>query len=121
MESDWEPLYEEYSGAACHRVRRSPLLASRCRLLSTYLAVRSRASPGLIDVAELALYASPFLLLAGLLLSGRFVGEETILRRRAAAPRRGCAASAPAGCGVTRSRPRSCRCTTRASSAGLPR
>ena len=42
--------------------------------------------PVLIDVAELALYASPFLLLAGLLLSGRFVGEETILRRRVAAP-----------------------------------
>jgi hypothetical protein len=41
---------------------------------------------GLTDVAELALYASPFLLLAGLLLSGRFVGEQTILRRRAAAP-----------------------------------
>ena len=38
--------------------------------------------PVLIDVVELALYASPFLLLAGLLLSGRFVGEETILRRR---------------------------------------
>ena len=42
--------------------------------------------PVLIDVAELALHASPFLLLAGLLLSGRFVGEETILRRRGAAP-----------------------------------
>ena len=42
--------------------------------------------PVLIDVAELALYASPFLLLAALLLSGRFVGEETILRRRVAAP-----------------------------------
>ena len=36
-------------------------------------------------MAELALYASPFLLLAALLLSGRFVGEATILRRRVAA------------------------------------
>ena len=43
--------------------------------------------PVLIDIAELALYAGPFLALAALLLSGRFVGEETILRRRAAAPR----------------------------------
>jgi hypothetical protein len=42
--------------------------------------------PVLIDIAELALYASPFLLLAALLVSGRFVGEETILRRRVAAP-----------------------------------
>ena len=39
----------------------------------------------LIHAVELSLYASPFLLLAGLLLSGRFVGEETILRRRVAA------------------------------------
>ena len=40
--------------------------------------------PVVIDVVELALYASPFLLLAALLLSGRFVGEATILRRRVA-------------------------------------
>jgi hypothetical protein len=33
---------------------------------------------------ELALYASPCLLLAALLLAGRFVGEDTILRRRVA-------------------------------------
>ncbi len=37
---------------------------------------------GLTGLMELVLYASPFLLLAGLLLSGRFVGEDTILRRR---------------------------------------
>ena len=30
-------------------------------------------------------YAGPFLLLIGLLLSGRFIGEEAILARRAAA------------------------------------
>ena len=29
-------------------------------------------------------YAGPFLLLIGLLLSGRFIGEEAILARRAA-------------------------------------
>jgi hypothetical protein len=33
---------------------------------------------------EVALYASPFLLLAALLLCGRFVGEDEILRRRVA-------------------------------------
>ena len=42
--------------------------------------------PVVIHVVELALYASPFLLLAAPLLSGRFVGEETILRRRVVAP-----------------------------------
>ena len=56
---------------------------------------------------ELALYASPFLLLAGLLLSGRFVGEDTILRRRVAAPvARGRATSARAGRGVAFARAR---------------
>jgi hypothetical protein len=38
--------------------------------------------PALIEVA---LYASPFLLLAALLLCGRFVGEDEILRRRVTA------------------------------------
>src|SRR5438270_11232734 len=32
----------------------------------------------------LVLYAAPFLLLVGMLLSGRFIGEEAILARRAA-------------------------------------
>ena len=50
------------------------------------VAAALAVAQGLTDVAELALYVSPFLLLAGLLLSGHFVGEETILRRRAAAP-----------------------------------
>ncbi len=36
----------------------------------------------------LVLYAAPFLLLAGLLLSGRFIGEDAILARRAAATAR---------------------------------
>ena len=58
------------------------------RIFSVLAAVAAAVAvaQGLTDVAELALYASPFLLLAGLLLSGRFVGEATILRRRAAAP-----------------------------------
>jgi hypothetical protein len=51
-------------------------------------ALAVAAAQGLTGVSELALYAAPFLLLLGLLLSGRFVGEEAILARRvAAAPR----------------------------------
>jgi hypothetical protein len=48
------------------------------------------AMQGLTGVSELALYAAPFLLLLGLLLSGRFVGEGAILalRARRVAPRR---------------------------------
>jgi hypothetical protein len=48
------------------------------------------AAQGVTGVSQLALYAAPFLLLVGLLLSGRFIGEEVILARRAraAAPRR---------------------------------
>jgi hypothetical protein len=47
------------------------------------------AMQGLTGVSQLALYAAPFLLLLGLLLSGRFIGEEAILARRSrrAAPR----------------------------------
>ena len=46
------------------------------------------AAQGVTGVSQLALYAGPFLVLLGLLLSGRFIGEERILARRAApAPR----------------------------------
>ena len=38
---------------------------------------------------ELVFYAGPFLLLIGLLLSGRFIGEQAILARRRPRPR-GC-------------------------------
>jgi hypothetical protein len=40
------------------------------------------AAQGVTGVSQLALYAAPFLLLLGLLLSGRFIGEEAILARR---------------------------------------
>jgi hypothetical protein len=46
-------------------------------------ALAVAAMQGLTGVAHLALYAAPFLLLLGLLLSGRFIGEEAILARRA--------------------------------------
>ena len=44
-------------------------------------------APGrLTGVPELAFYAGPFLLVLGLLLSGRFIGEDAILARRAPKP-----------------------------------
>jgi hypothetical protein len=45
-------------------------------------ALAVTAMQGVSGVSQLALYAAPFLLLLGLLLSGRFVGEEAILARR---------------------------------------
>jgi hypothetical protein len=55
------------------------------------VALGVAAMQGLTGVSELALYAAPFLLLLGLLLSGRFIGEEAILalrgRRAPARPR----------------------------------
>jgi hypothetical protein len=51
------------------------------------LAVLIALMQGTTEVTELALYAGPVLLLVGLLLCGRFVGEEHIVRRlRCAAP-----------------------------------
>jgi hypothetical protein len=40
------------------------------------------AVQGLTGMQELVFYAGPFLLLIGLLLSGRFIGEDAILARR---------------------------------------
>jgi hypothetical protein len=48
-------------------------------------AIVVAAAQGITGFSELALYAAPFLLLLGLLLSGRFIGEEVILARRAVA------------------------------------
>jgi hypothetical protein len=46
------------------------------------------ALQGITGIVELTLYAAPVLLLVGLLLSGRFVGERALLaRRQAALPR----------------------------------
>ena len=54
----------------------------------TALAVLALAVQALSRIDELALFLTPLFLLAGLLLSGRFVGEELIARRYAAARRR---------------------------------
>lgn len=47
----------------------------------TALAVLVMAVQGLTGASELALYAMPFLLMVGLLVSGRFIGEQRILER----------------------------------------
>ncbi len=62
----------------------------RALLLSLgFAALAIAAVQGLTGLTELAFYAGPFLLVLGLLLSGRFIGEDAILARRAvaAAPR----------------------------------
>jgi hypothetical protein len=47
-------------------------------------ALALTAVQGLTGMQELVFYGGPFLLLIGLLLSGRFIGEEAILARHAA-------------------------------------
>ena len=54
-------------------------------LLLGFAALLVAALQGLTGVTELAFYAGPFLLVLGLLLSGRFIGEDAILARRVAA------------------------------------
>src|SRR4051795_3153521 len=51
-------------------------------------ALAIAAVQGLTGTQELVFYAGPFLLLIGLLLSGRFIGEEAILARHAVPPAR---------------------------------
>ena len=49
-------------------------------------AVLLAAVMGVTGSFELLLYGGPLLFITGLLLSGRFIGEERILARRAAPP-----------------------------------
>jgi hypothetical protein len=51
-------------------------------------ALALAAVQGLTGMQELVFYAGPFLLLIGLLLSGRFIGEDAILARHPQALRR---------------------------------
>jgi hypothetical protein len=67
--------------AASMRTPRTLLLILGCAALAL------AAVQGLTGIQELVFYAGPFLLLIGLLLSGRFIGEEAILARRVAPPR----------------------------------
>ena len=58
----------------------------RALLIGTRLRRAGAAAvQGLTGMQELVFYAGPFLLLLGLLLSGRFIGEDAILARRAVA------------------------------------
>ena len=50
-------------------------------------ALALSAVQGLTGMQDLVFYAGPFLLLLGLLLSGRFIGEHAILARRPSSPR----------------------------------
>jgi hypothetical protein len=57
-------------------------------MLLAAAAVLLAAAMGATGATELVLYGGPLLFISGLLLSGRFIGEERILARRtAAAPR----------------------------------
>ena len=61
----------------------------RALMLLAAAAVVLAAVMGVTGSFELVLYGGPLLFITGLLLSGRFIGEERILARRAApAPRR---------------------------------
>ena len=59
------------------RTPRALLLILGCAALAL------TALQGLTGMQELVFYGGPFLLLIGLLLSGRFIGEEAILARHA--------------------------------------
>jgi hypothetical protein len=55
----------------------------------TAFAVLAALAQGMSGVSELALYLTPLFLIAALLLCGRYVAEDRIVRRwRAMAPRR---------------------------------
>jgi hypothetical protein len=51
-------------------------------LLLGCAALALMAVQGLTGMQELVFYGGPFLLLVGLLLTGRFIGEDAILARR---------------------------------------
>ncbi len=74
--------------AACAVVRspgRLALSIAGAFALALLVGALARGVPGALDVA---LYAAPFLVIATLLLSGRFIGEERILAAYRAWPRR---------------------------------
>jgi hypothetical protein len=58
------------------RTPRALLLILGCAALAV------TAVQGLTGMQELVFYAGPFLLVLGLLLSGRFIGEDAIVARR---------------------------------------
>jgi hypothetical protein len=60
----------------------------RALLFLAAAAVLLAAVMGVTGAFELLLYGGPLLFLTGLLISGRFIGEERILARRAVPARR---------------------------------
>jgi hypothetical protein len=60
----------------------------RALMLLAAAAVVLAALMGFTGATELVLYGGPLLFITGLLLSGRFIGEERILARRRVAPAR---------------------------------
>ena len=79
-------------------------------------ALALAAVQGLTGMQELVFYGGPFLLLIGLLLSGRFIGEDAILARRAAcSPAAAARTALVARCSSARSR--RCWSAARGSSA----
>ena len=78
-------------------------------------ALALAAVQGLTGMQELVFYGGPFLLLIGLLLSGRFIGEDAILARHAAA-RRSCGRPPGAGRRCSSARSRRCWSAARGSS-----
>ncbi len=69
---------------SCGRVRGE----RRALILLAAAAVLLAALMGATGSVDLVLYGGPALLIAGALLSGRYVGEERILARRLATPPR---------------------------------
>jgi hypothetical protein len=57
-------------------------------MLLAAAAVLLAAVMGVTGAFELVLYGGPLLFITGMLLSGRFIGEERILARRRVAPPR---------------------------------
>ena len=53
-------------------------------MLLAAAAVLLAAAMGVTGATELVLYGGPLLFITGMLLSGRFIGEERILARRSA-------------------------------------
>ena len=80
-------------------------------------ALALSAVQGLTGMQDLVFYAGPFLLLLGLLLSGRFIGEDAILARRPSPARRG----RPRGTGRRSSSTRSHRCWSAARDSSAAR
>jgi hypothetical protein len=78
------PVDGRYSVAVVRSPRRLALLIGAAFALALVVGAAAAGVSGALDVA---LYAAPFLVIAALLLSGRFIGEERILAVYRSLPR----------------------------------